>query len=435
LEEIRVDEDLMNKYFAKCGGAKADRLMRSLEQETWSYDGDSKHVFAKQEVLLKAHQSQPRVVYQGTDMYNAITGPIVMELNDRMKAVFSRSNPKNTGNVVIYACGARGEELGEIMEQADGEPVESDMTNNDGSQSEKFRKKEAMFYHKLGAPVWFVREFAKNLRVRVWTRYGIVGTVEGERWSGETTTTTGNSYVSMALMQAGLKRACIEKSTNVHGGDDYLGFIDGDMEKFAAGVKAVTTASGMEAVVVPQTGRHRATFYRKRYVNSTIGCRPVPQFGRVLAKINLRANRNTDVNDRDYMAGKYLSAAYEHRHVPGLRDLLVSTSEALSGTPFLDQRASKLDEMGGIENIKAIVSRAPVHPVPEFSEFLNEVYGVGYDDLVDVYARVAQSAVDFCDGWVKPGKDGKLHNVKGNHRYNAPKLCGDVVDALVRLDV
>jgi hypothetical protein len=434
-EEIRVDSALMQEYFEKCGGAKAERLLAALEADTWHADMATKHVFAKQEVLLKAHQSQPRVVYQGTDMYNALTGPVVMELNNRMKNIFSRSNPLNTGNVVIYACGASGEELGDIMEAADGSPVESDMKNNDGSQSGEFRKPEAMFYLKMGAPVWFVREFARTTSIRVWTRYGVAATIDGERWSGETTTTTGNSYVSMCLVQAALRAADIEKSTNIHGGDDYLGYIDGSTEKFKAAMEDTAAVSGMTAEVVPQRGRHHSTFYRKRYVTSTIGTRPVPQFGRVLAKINVRANKNTAVNDRDYMAGKYLSAAYEHRHVPFISDLLVTTADDLSDKPYLDRKATRLYNVGGVDDIKAIVARAATIPAPELSEFLNEVYGIGLDDLVELYGRVAQSCVDYCDGWTRlDGKGGKK-NVRGNSRYKAPMLCGDTVEALIRLDV
>jgi len=435
METIRVDKELVEKYLKKCGGSKAARLVEAMEGHEWKYSGEEKHVFAKQEVLLKAHQSQPRVVYQGNDMYNALTGPVVMELNDRMKTIFSLKNPKNTGNRVIYACGVSGEDLGNIMEQSEGEPIESDMKNNDGSQSAEFRRPEAMFYYKLGAPKWFVKEFASNLSVRVWTRYGISAQVEGQRWSGETTTTTGNSYVSMALMQAALEKACVTESTNIHGGDDYLGYVKGDVEKVKAGIEAVTSVSGMKAEVVPQLGRHHATFYRKRYVRSTAGCRPVPQFGRVLAKLNLRANKNSEVNDRDYMAGKYYSAAFEHKHVPGIRDLLVKTAEELSDKPFFDLRLGKLQEMGGAEGVRAQIASTQPHPVTEFSEFLNEVYGIGYDDLVDVYARLAQSCVDYCDGWVRPGKNGKLVNVKGNSRYTAPSVSGDVVDALVRMDI
>lgn len=435
LEEIRVDEVLVAEYLKKCKPGKAERLAAALAGDELRADMGVKHVFAKQEVLLKAHGAQPRIVYQGSDMYNALTGPVVMELNARMKTVFSRSNPKNIGNVAIYACGASGEELGEAMESATGTAIESDAKNNDGSQSKEFRRPEAMFYAKLGAPMWFVREFAKNCSVRVWTRYGVAATVDGERWSGETTTTTGNSYVHMALMQAALFKANIERSTNIHGGDDYLGYIDGDVKEYKASVESTYKVSGMVAEVVPQATRHHATFYRKRYVRSVAGTLPVPQFGRVLAKINIRANRNTGVNDRDYMAGKYLSAAYEHRHVPHLPELLVATSERLSDKPHLDSRQSKLAEMGSVENIKAVVARSRVHGLTEFGEFLNEVYGISTSDLFDVYAKVAESCVEYCTAWTRVDKKGRTVNRQGNFKYKAPVLCGDVVEALARLDV
>jgi hypothetical protein len=435
LDEIRVDEVLIAEYLEKCTPGKAERLSAAYGGDQLTADMSVKHVFAKQEVLLKEHRAQPRIVYQGSDMYNALTGPVVMELNNRMKKVFSKSNPKNVDNVVIYACGASGEELGSIIQNAKGTAIESDAKNNDGSQSGEFRRYEAMLYLKLGAPVWFVREFAKNVSVRVWTRYGVAAVVTGQRWSGETTTTTGNSYVHMALMQCSLLNAGVERSTNIHGGDDYLGFVEGDVPEVQKSIEKTYKVSGMVAEVVPQSKRVLATFYRKRYVSSSVGVYPVPQFGRVVAKLNIRANRNLMVNDRDYMAGKYLSAAYEHRHVPIIPELLKATSERLSDKPYLDERLSRLREMGGVEGILASVQRAPVHTVSDFEEFLDEVYGVTLNDLVDTYASVAESCVEYCDNWVTVGKGGKFENRKGNQKYTAPMLCGDTVDAIVRQDV
>jgi hypothetical protein len=368
-------------------------------------------------------------------MYNALTGPVIMELNDRMKTVFSLSNPKNTGNRVIYACGSSGETLGDIMESSPGVPIESDMKNNDGSQSKEFRQHEAMFYRKMGAPDWFVREFARTTKIRVWTRYGVAATLEGQRWSGETTTTTGNSYVSMALMLVALVRAMIKESTNIHGGDDFLGYVVGDVEAAKSSIEKCCSVSGMKAEVVPQQGRHHATFYRKRYVRSPIGTRPVPQFGRVLSKLNLRPNRNSQVNDRDYMAGKYMSAAYEHRHVPIIRDLLLSTSEALSPDPYFDVRATKLAEMGDKSKISTTILTSTVHPIAEFNDFLSEVYGISIDSLVEVYQESAQSVMDYCAGWCTVDKKGKVRNKENNHRFKAPVLKGDTVEALVRVDV
>jgi hypothetical protein len=283
--------------------------------------------------------------------------------------------------------------------------------------------------------VWFVREFARNTSVRVWTRYGVAAEVQGQRWSGETTTTTGNSYVHMALMQQSLRKAAVVASTNIHGGDDYLGYVQGDSSTVTRAIDEVYRVSGMKAEVVPQRGRHHATFYRKRYVRTPVGCLPVPQFGRVLSKINIRANKNSNVNDRDYMAGKYMSAAYEHRHVPDISRVLMETSERLSEKPHFDVRQSKLAEMGGVENIKSVVARARQHPVGEFSEFLGEVYGINHTDLVDLYLRTAESCIQYCDGWTYVDKGGRVKNRGNSVKYQPPVMTGDAVAALVRVDV
>jgi len=79
-----------------------------------------------------------------------------------------------------------------------------------------------MFYYKLGAPKWFVREFAQNTSVRVFTRYGVKGRVRGQRWSGEVTTTTGNGYVNSCTALAALEQAGISESTTLVYGDDEL---------------------------------------------------------------------------------------------------------------------------------------------------------------------------------------------------------------------
>jgi hypothetical protein len=430
---VRVDEALVNKYLRTCSPTKAARLTEALNSPEWSYQGDTKHVFAKQEVLLKDHGAQPRVVYQGTDMYNLLTGCVVMELQRRMKMTLSHSNPFNTGNVVVFACGKSGEELGDIIHSAPGVMLESDFANNDGSQSMEFRRYEAMFYAKHGAPAWFVREFANNVSVRVWTRYGIEATVKGQRWSGETTTTTGNSYVGAVLLLAAALTANVKNSTHIHGGDDFLGIMpEAEVKEMEKAIQVVVPASGMEAKVLVPESRHHGTFYRKRYVSDKVRTRPVPQFGRVLAKINLRANRNTQVGDRDYMAGKYYSAAYEHRHVPGIRELLLETAQEMSAKPHFDVRLTKMNEMGGVENITKLVKETTAVDVDSFSDYLRDVYGIGYEDLVDAYGRVAAGAVGWLDQYTYVDKKGRQHS---KHPPRAQMIGGEAIEALIRVDV
>jgi len=390
-------------------------------------------VFAKQEVLLKDHQAQPRVVYQGTDMYNLLTGCVAVELQRRMKEVFSKRNPMNTGNVVIFACGVSGEELGDIIHSTPGEALESDMENNDGSQGAELRRPEAMFYAKMGAPMWYVREFAKNTSVRVWTRYGIEATVKGGRWSGETSTTPGNSYVGMALILAAAWNANVKESVQVHGGDDFLGIYRAeDIAPMKEHIPSAVSSVGMKAkVAVPLTRAH-GTFYRKRYVSDIRKTRPVPQFGRVLAKLNVRANLNTSVGDREYMAGKYYSAAYEHRFVPMLSKHLLESARLMSEKPYFDERLTKLNEMGGVEQIVRKVEEADCIDENSFSDFLQGVYGVGLEDLMYEYGRVSAGCIAWLDGYTYIDKRGK-------HVTKTPppvtKIGGQTIEALLRHDL
>jgi hypothetical protein len=433
LDTIRVDKELIDRYIVTCSPAKAEKLLRAFESGEYKFDGNTKHVFAKQEVLLKDHGAQPRVVYQGTDMYNLLTGCVAVELQRRMKEVFSRRNPKNTGNVVIFACGVSGEELGDIIHSTAGEALESDMENNDGSQGAELRRPEAMFYAKMGAPMWYVREFAKNTSVRVWTRYGIEATVDGGRWSGETTTTPGNSYVGIAGILAAAWNAGVKKSVQVHGGDDFLGYYEkSDVAAMKEHIPSTISSFGMKAKVAEPLTRAHGTFYRKRYVSDIRKTRPVPQFGRVLAKLNVRANLNSSVGDREYMAGKYYSAAYEHRFVPILSKLLVSSAQEMSDKPYFDERMTKLAEMGTVEQIVAKVESADCIDENSFSDFLQGVYGIGIEDLVYEYGRAADGCKAWLDGYTFIDKRGK-------HRTKSPppvtKIGGQTIEALLRHDL
>jgi len=290
-----------------------------------------------------------------------------------------------------------------------------------------------MFYAKHGAPAWFVREFAKNTEVRVWTRYGIEATVKGQRWSGESTTTTGNSYVGAVLLLACAAAAGVEKSTHIHGGDDFLGILPKEeVPSMENAISEVVPSVGMEAKVLVPASRHHGTFYRKRYVSDKVRTRPVPQFGRVLAKLNLRANQNTQVSDREYMAGKYYSAAYEHRFVPGVRELLLESAQAMSGKPHFDVRLTKMNEMGGVENIRTLVKESPALDVDSFSDYLRDVYGIGFEDLMDAYGRVSHGCLNWLDQFTFVDKKGKTHS---KHPPRAQMIGGEVIEALIRVDI
>jgi hypothetical protein len=436
---IQVDSVLLEEYFATLKPGKVQKLMSAMVQDEWTLDGANakRHVFAKLETLLKDHGSQPRIVYQGTDMHNLLTGAVVYALAKNIRKQFSRENPLNTGNVIIWAPGVSGAELGQIIDEAVGVPIESDFKNNDGSQG-LWRKHEAMFYKKNGAPDWFVRHFARETGVDVWTRVGIKAHVEGQRWSGEGTTTTGNTYVGAAQIQAGLARAKVTKSVNIHGGDDYAGVIqEKKSHDFATILEESVASTGMKAEVVRRHSKNEIVFYRKRFPYTPgKGRLPVPQFGRVLSKINIRANQNTEVDDRSYMAGKYLSAAVDHKHVPIVRDILLRTSLAMSDKPYLDDKETRhIEGLNTGTSVQDKLETTPVHSLDTMGEYCTEIYGHSFDDVVASYEAMAASAMDYLHGWVEVGRNGKFQNKADNWRYKHRWLQTEVASALVRVDV
>jgi len=396
-EEIRPDLEMINAYLDEMSGAKRERLQELLDSQDFTLPGyTDKVVFAKSEALLKNDGALPRVVYQGGDMYNLVMGSIVFYLSRRIGEELSRTNPLNTGNEVIYCVGMTADEIADIVHHTAGQPCESDFKNNDGTQPAGVRKKEAMFYYKLGAPSWFVREFAANTSVRVFTRYGLRGKVTGQRWSGEVTTTTGNGYVNSCVSLAALRHAGVKKSTTLVYGDDNLTYtVEDKRPEVADAFNTVAESFGMAAETKIPEKREQATFLRKRFVPSAHRTFPVPSLGRVLAKLPVRANYNRAVSDSDYMAGKLLSAAYEHRHILSLRTILMETAEQLSPTPYLDMRNQAMAYKYSAEELREMTSNAEVIDPDYLGSFFQHVYGVWEPGVVECYTAVCDGILGF----------------------------------------
>lgn len=434
-EELRLDYGAVRAYLDEMSGQKRERLGALLDSYDFTLPGyTDKVVFAKSEALLKPDGSQPRVVYQGGDMYNLIMGSVVFYLSKRIAEELDRTNPLNRGNEVIYCVGRSADEIAEIIHHTPGEAVENDFKNNDGTQPAGVRKTEAMFYYKLGAPKWFVREFATNTAVRIFTRYGVKGKVSGQRWSGEVTTTTGNGYVNACVSLAALRLSGIEKSTTLVYGDDNLTYTCEHRTGLVSSYEVAAQDAGMKPEVKLVEKREQATFLRKRFVPSVKCTLPVPSFGRVLAKLPIRANFNAAVTDADYMAGKMLSAAYEHRHLSRLRSLLMETANQLSTSPYLDMRNQAMAYKYTREELLEMTASAKTIEPDYLHSFLTTVYGVSEDELVDCYAQV-------CDGILGYSR---VNGRRGNRKKDdgpllAPKLpravWGPAFEALTTVDV
>jgi hypothetical protein len=434
-EELRMDLGMIKTYLDDMSGTKRERLESLLDSLDFTLPGyTDKTVFAKSEALLKPDGSQPRVVYQGGDMYNLIMGSVVYYLSRRICEELDLSNPLNKGNKVVYCVGRTADEIANIVHHTSGDAVENDFKNNDGTQSAAIRKKEAMFYYKLGAPKWFVREFAANTRVRIFTRYGVKGKVDGQRWSGEVTTTTGNGYVNACVSLAALSHSGIRESTTLVYGDDNLTYTTERRDCLVESYKVASDDAGMVPEVKLVDHREKATFLRKRFVPAVNCTLPVPSFGRVIAKLPVRSNFNMAVPDDEYMAGKLLSAAYEHRHLTRVRDLLLRTSQELSPRPHMDMRNQAMAYKYTAEEMTRLTLEAKTIEPDYLHSFLTTVYGVTEDELVEAYSQVCDGILGYA---AVNGRRGNRR--KGDGPLLAPKLpramWGATFEALTTVDV
>jgi hypothetical protein len=413
-EEIRISEQDVEDYIRTCSRDKAARLQMVWREQDFDTDMyQAKMVFAKTEVLVKEHGASPRVIYQGTDIYNLLFGVQMFILTRRIKEELSSTNPLNTGNTIIYACGMDDGAISTVFDRTKGRALENDLSRNDSTQTTWMRRYEAMFYKKLGATSWWVREFAKTTSVNIWTRFGISAVIEGQRWSGEVPTTPGNGHTNACHILSYLPAVGVTESVSVVYGDDGLTITKQKLvDEAAAVISAVVAGSGMIAKPVLHEDVEKATFLRKRRVLGPNGFKSVPQYGRVLAKINVRGNFNTAIDDRQYMAGKYLSAAYEHRHAPQLSERLVKTSEALSDKPFLDARNQSSDAFGySAQQLVALTREAVGLPRSHLDAHCIKVYGVHYDDVIREYDIFGSSATAWANSNVTLVK-GKPTTVK-----------------------
>jgi hypothetical protein len=413
-ETIVLDREAIVAYLDEMSGQKRERLSALLDSMDFTLPGyTDKVVFAKSEVLLKPDGAQPRIVYQGGDMYNLVMGAVVYYLSRRIVEELNRTNPRNKGREVIYCVGLTADEIADVIHHTKGDALENDFKNNDGTQPAGVRKHEAMFYYKLGAPKWFVREFANNTSVRVFTRYGLKGLVKGQRWSGEVTTTTGNGYVNSCISLAALEQAGITESTTLVYGDDNLTYTLQNRADLKDGFENVAKDTGMQAEVKLVHKREEATFLRKRFVPSVNRTFPVPSFGRVVSKLPVRVNNNAAVSDEDYMSGKLLSAAYEHRHIATLRTLLLETAEQLSSKPHLDMRNQAMAYKYTAEELKTMTMNAATIDPDMFGSFLHNVYGIWEEDLVNCYIAVCDGIMGFQ----------RVNSGRNRHKDKGPQLA------------
>jgi hypothetical protein len=227
-------------------------------------------------------------------------------------------------------------DVAELRARQKGAVIEGDYSNQDATHPVQVRKLNACVFKRLGAPEWWLKEYLEQVDCIAYSRQlGTQWSIKGQNHSGECMVTINNVCLNAANNLASVSAISGEEQLRVLVyGDDVESYTTGSAEAVALATKEAAEASGMKyEYQIPE--RSKSTFLQTRVYESDTDTIPVPKLGRILAKLNVRPKLSS-VPDPEYMAGKYLSAAYKVRFLPAIRDTLIRVADGLTDKPHVD---------------------------------------------------------------------------------------------------
>jgi hypothetical protein len=382
-------QDLYNRWVAKFDSEKQDRMSKALLR---LHDCDfrtlsTRSLMVKGEVLLKRNDTSwaPRIIYVGSDEYNVLTGPLMDEFNNRLCCALDEFSCLEVEGI-CFAYKKKDPEIANFLAGSD-RYFEGDFSANDRSQLKQVHEIFAHWLMVCGAPKWFVSLYKKlshTFDVRSYL-YGVSATLCYQLATGGTDTTGRNTVWNMCLWYSYCREYRIKGTKIAVLGDDIL-----------AGTNEVGISKDKWKVHCSDAGMTLKAFERRFYCDATFLSRfivpkgtenvMVPLIGKALCRFNARANRNQDVSDSVYIAGKSLSYAYEFRHIAYLRDRFIarfrSTGVALGDVRLHDLTwFSRQDVSGTSDVLQAALDDPLVLSDDEFLEVIMAKYDIGLYDM------------------------------------------------------
>lgn len=334
-----------------------------------------------------------RIIYAGTDAFNAVTGPPQMVMMERLVTLLGSEGPDGKPvtlgeiNVMLgyktddIACAAF------IKDDRYKNVVEGDFSRNDREQ----RKKVAHIIDKacevIEMPVWY-RQMLLQLEVYTLSNmdFGIRVHLMYQLATGTTNTTFRNSVYN-ATMFAVICRRQKRFGKALILGDDLLAALNKrlDLKEWVADVarfKMVLKAKSPEL-------DGEATFLSRRIFADVEVPFMVPLLGKMLVRFNCRANQNSALSDSAAMAAKALSYAFGCKNVHVLRDIFMARFELEGGGDSFD--VTELGWMARtngytVDSIKEQVRNAPnLVDDDQFSLWTSSVYDLDICEVVELF--------------------------------------------------
>jgi hypothetical protein len=305
---------------------KRHMLVADSVRECTDKQFSAKQVFVKIEALVKRHDPNwaPRIIYQSSDLHNALLGPIMQECTKRM---FGAMKADRTADGLRYRGGYKTtpHEIVSAIEDgmnADAMYIESDFSSNDMKQVSDVHLIEIMWLRRFGAPSWLTALMIIANTIRISSRkHGMVGIVKNQLPTGAQSTTFRNSLWNMTINYCFALRVGAKGVVLILGDDMSMRF-DNPFSTKVKNVRReyeyVAKLAKMDAKVKVHRRLSDTTFLSRNFVPTDKGHVMLPMLGKALVRFNVRATSNSGVSDETYLAGKALSYAYEFRYSPDI---------------------------------------------------------------------------------------------------------------------
>jgi len=381
---IKVTVPEVEKWLKAQKPDKELRMRKLLSEPRYWQANTRAELFAKTETTLKPNGSDARVIHQYGDEANLEFGIVSNILNERLALRLSEDNDTFHNVRVIYPCGMGDKELAELRARQKGAVIEGDYSNQDATHPVQVRRLNACVFKRLGAPEWWLREYIEQENCIAYSRQlGLQWTIKGQNHSGECMVTINNVCLNAANNLASTEVISDDQDLRVLVyGDDVEAYTTASATAVAEATKNAAEGSGMTyKYQIPE--RNKSTFLQTRIFEADTNVIPVPKIGRILAKLNIRP-KLSEVPDREYMAGKYLSAAYKLRFLPLIRDTLTRVTDALSDKPHVEDAHKFMDARSMRDNID-LTSKVAYDTVAR--DAIYSIYGISMEEANECFVE------------------------------------------------
>lgn len=397
LEPIEWSIELFEKWNQQFEPAKQAKQAKAIRYgqvaEMTSKQFSDKQIFVKMEALLKRHDHNwaPRIIYQSSDIHNAVLGPIMQECTRRMFKCFDQRRGPDT----LEVMGAYKKTSEEIVDhfQRSGDCnsrfISTDFSANDSSQVLDVHMLEVSWLRRLGAPMWLTSLMlvANSYTASNYT-YAMKVRIKNQLPTGSQSTTFRNSMWNATILKAFTIHVGRVGAAAILG-DDCVIRLDRATRPIRFYVRQyefIAKLAHMKVKCTVSKTLQGVSFLSRWFTQLANGTYVmVPFLGKAVARFNVCPNPKQDPSA--YICGKALSYSYEFRHFPAIKKLFLAKFAQLYEDGMLD--------LGGVSwNLRGLFIRLGLEGILQEIKKPSSV-GFLYDFTPLVHSKFGITASEY----------------------------------------